>query len=212
MPDTSSANKLEALRLELLRIDTLRYENRLHSTTVKCALSLKAVVDLLDETPGFRASGATDTLWSLLTALGDLESGTQSPIFEPVRDSKSGKPPMSTEMQGIMASACVAMDALIRFDKVSADVAAKKVARVMESAKVKLPRSRPGASLAKTVQGWRHRLEEGPGGKAPPFALQAWQLYKSGLAIEQPDVTTGRYLDHLKMIIRSNGLLTNQPT
>ena len=141
---------------------------------VRATLALNATVLFLSEQPGFAGTGALTPLWSLLTALGDLESGKPSPLFNILP--ASHRPPDATEDQLQIAFAATGMDALIRFGSRSKDMAAAEMAELLRKEGYRPGNSRSNADLATMIAGWRDRLSTGK--KVPPFALQAWTLYK----------------------------------
>ena len=157
---------------------------------VRASLALNATVLFLSGQPGFTETGALTPLWSLLTALGDLESGKPSPLFDLVpikrpsldgtKDQPGGRSPDGTEDQLPMALAATGMDALIRFGSRKKKEAAAEMAALLEAEGYRPNEHRNAASLGKTIAGWRDRLSTGK--RTPVFALRAWDMYKKETA------------------------------
>ena len=132
----------------------------------RVGLALNSVVQFLSKQPKF-SKDSVAPLWTLLTAFGDLEAGTSSSLFAPKK--LSGRPPMSTQEQLVMALAATAVDAMIAYCSLTLTEALQTVNTAVGKAGYQ------GLTTNK-IKGWRDRLSEGPG-RVPPFALKAWDLY-----------------------------------
>lgn len=198
--------------LRFVRDSTNSGVDGLHPSTVRAALALNHVVHFLEAMDDFAGEKLTADLWSLLTALGDLEAGKQSPLLVAAKRSAGGRPPMQSERQMLYAKAAVALDALIRFRGLSLKDASERVAKELLKAKYRGETLGPVSDLAKTIRNWRERLEQGEGGTAPPFALKAWQTYKSKVTPELVDLDVEGWLAEIRSDIQHSEILRNPPS
>jgi hypothetical protein len=113
--------------------------------------------------------GLNRPLESLLTALVDLEGGTQPELLRPRRAGHA--PSMSYGKQALVIHAAFALDALMGLG-LSQAAAAHAVARQIELAGIPLTGRKP--VTARRVVDWRDRLNAGPGAM-PAFAVETWR-------------------------------------
>lgn len=106
----------------------------------------------------------------LLVAIANLGQGYNPSLLKPWPRRK----PKGIAEQGLIATAALALDEMVRMGEPLAQAAAK-VARTIAAAKHQV-RPRGDAMLADTVRGWRERLMEGEG-SAPSLALFLWRDY-----------------------------------
>ncbi|MDI3308917.1 MAG: hypothetical protein QJR07_17685 [Acetobacteraceae bacterium] len=133
--------------------------------------ALNALLEMLHSVPELRADTLHLPFITLTAALTNVESGLRPALFEP-----RGKPRAPIAAQFTMVLAAMAVDACMECGE-SREQAARKVARIIIQSK--LPTGTAGrAPLWKTVLDFRARLAEGPGGRAPQYALEQWARYR----------------------------------
>ncbi len=175
----------------------------------RVAWALFATLDFLREQPEFARPQTIQPLETLLYALMDLENGRVSPLFAPKKRT-GGAPPMSTEQQELLALAATGMDVLMRFRSAPLDVAARKVAVLMQGAGFRLPRRKNASDLlSKTISGFRHRLNTGDGG-APECALMTWRNYLR-LVDGVADMDVEGWLENIRKHVAASSVLNNPP-
>jgi hypothetical protein len=114
-------------------------------------------------------TGLNLPLKMLLTALADLEGGTQPALLRPRRARHA--PSMSVAKQTLAFHAAHTLDQLMEFG-LSREAGAQEVARQIELAGISLTDRKP--VTAKRVADWRDQLSAGPGAM-PGFVVEIWR-------------------------------------
>jgi hypothetical protein len=151
--------------------------NDLHADFAACWTAFEAVLVLLTGRPDIAKDGLAYPLVQLGFALSDVQNGRPPPLLRPHKrkgtNSTKGAP--ATAEFAVMASAALALDELIEAGE-PREAAALKVARVIEAARIPV-QPRRGATLMKTILGWRDRISVGDG-EAPDQVLRMWEAYQ----------------------------------
>jgi hypothetical protein len=137
------------------------------------AAALIAVCEFLHSMPQLSSRGLHLPLFRLAQAMGDLTKKRQPELLT----APKGKPPQSIGQDYLMSSAALAVEELMAAGKSRKD-AGQDVGKAIAAAGL-LPRIRK-TSLSATVLGWRDRLREGRGGRAPVIALAIWEHHRQG--------------------------------